>query len=359
MSNKLFEPLKIGSLALKNRITMAPMTRNRATSSNVPTDIMAEYYGLRADAGLIITEGTSPSPNGTGYPRIPGIYTDEQIAGWKKVTDAVHNKGGRIFLQLMHNGRIGHSSNLPEGAEVVAPSAIAAAGQVYSDTAGMVDHPVPRAMTTEEVKSTIGEYVIAAKNAIDAGFDGVEFHGANGYLIEQFINPRVNQRTDEYGGDIESRSRFLLEIVTKAITAIGKDKIGVRFSPYGVFNDMPVYDEIDETYQYLAGKLSDLGILYVHLTDHSAMGAPPVPQRVKDIIRHSFKNTLILCGGFDQHVAEKALENGDADLIAFARPFIANPNLVEDFRTGAELSQPDFEKLYTPGPEGYLDFQTV
>jgi N-ethylmaleimide reductase len=359
MESKLLSPFKLGTISLKNRMVMAPMTRSRATSDNVPTDLMAEYYGQRASAGLIITEGTSPSPNGVGYPRIPGIYNEAQIAGWKKVTDAVHEKGGHMFIQLMHTGRVSHISNLPAGAGVIAPSAVATAGQLYSDTMGMVDYTVPRAMTTDEVKATIAEYVQAAKNAVAAGFDGIELHGANGYLIEQFINPGVNLRTDEYGGSIEARCRFLLEIAIQAAAAIGKEKIGVRFSPYGAFNDMPAYDTVGETYTYLANKLNELGIVYIHVLDHSSMGAPPVSQSVKDLIRTTFKNTLIACGGFNAENAEAAIENGNADLIAFGKPYVSNPDLAQRFETGAELAQTDFTTLYTPGEKGYVDYASL
>ncbi|MGB4398896.1 MAG: alkene reductase, partial [Daejeonella sp.] len=238
----LFSPFSSRSLNLKNRTVMAPLTRSRATLDNIPTDLMATYYAQRSGAGLIITEGTSPSPNGLGYSNIPGIFNNQQVEGWKKITEGVHEKGGKIFIQFMHTGRVGHQLNLPDRAEILAPSAIAAAGQIYTVKEGMKDHPVPRAFTTQEIKSTINEFVEAAKNAVEAGFDGVELHGANGYLIEQFINPGTNSRTDEYGGNIENRSRFLLEIVEQTAKAIGKEKIGVRFSPYGIFNDMPAYD---------------------------------------------------------------------------------------------------------------------
>ena len=356
MSNKLFTPIQAGPVELRNRIVMAPMTRNRADASNVPTTLMAEYYGLRAAAGLIITEGTSPSPNGVGYPRIPGIYNAAQIAGWKNITNEVHAKGGHIFIQLMHGGRVGHPANLPEGAEMLAPSAVVAKGEIYTDKEGMQQQPAPRAMTTEEVKWTIQEYVQASKNAIEAGFDGVELHGANGYLIEQFINPVSNVRTDEYGGSIANRGRFLLEIAEQTAAAIGKDKVGVRFSPYGAFNDMPAYDQVDETYAYLAEELNKLEILYIHVLDHSSMGAPVVPQQVKDIIRNKFGNLIILCGGFDGSRAEQALENGAADLVAFGKPFVSNPDLVTRLELEAELNQTDFNTLYTPGPVGYTDY---
>lgn len=359
MSSKLFLPYESSGLKLKNRTVMAPMTRSRATSDNIPTDIMAEYYAQRAGAGLIITEGTPPSPNGIGYANIPGIYNSTQVQEWKKVTRAVHDHEGRIFVQLMHTGRIAHPLNLPADAEVVAPSAIAAAGQIYTVKEGMKDHPVPRALTTEEVKNTIKEYVRAAEYAVEAGFDGVELHGANGYLIEQFINPGSNIRTDEYGGSIEGRSRFLLEIAEQTVKAIGKNRIGVRFSPYGAYNDMKPYGEVDETYTYLTQKLNELGIAYVHILDHSPGGELPGILKVKEIIRAEFSNTLIFCGSFDKEKAERVLEKGQADLIAFGKSFLANPDLVERMKTGAELNTPDPSTFYTPGGEGYTDYPTL
>lgn len=338
---------------------MAPMTRSRATPDNIPVDLMAEYYRQRSGAGLIITEGTSPSPNGLGYSSIPGIFNQKQVEGWKKVTDAVHGEGGKIFIQLMHTGRVGHQLNLPEGAEILAPSAVKAAGQMFTVSSGMQDHPEPRAFTTEEVNTTIQEYVHAAKNAVEAGFDGVELHAANGYLIEQFINPGTNNRTDEYGGSIENRSRFLLEIAEQSANAIGKEKIGVRFSPYGAFNDMPAYGEVDETYTYLAEKLNELEVLYIHVLDHSEGNASPEITRAKDIIRSRFQNILIFCGGFNKQKAEDELKKGIADLIAFGIPFLANPDLVERMKTGAELNQPDFGTFYTPGEKGYTDYPNL
>jgi N-ethylmaleimide reductase len=356
MSDKLFLPYVSGSLELKNRTVMAPMTRSRATLDNIPVDLMAEYYRQRASAGLIISEGTSPSPNGLGYSSIPGIFNEKQIEGWKEVTDAVHQEGGKIFVQLMHTGRIGHPLNLPEGAEVLAPSAVKAAGQMFTVKGGMQDHPEPRAFSTEEVKSTIQEFVKAAQAAVEAGFDGVELHAANGYLIEQFLNPASNIRSDEYGGSIENRARFLLEIAEQTAQAIGKDKVGVRFSPYGVFNDMPAYDTVDETYTYLAEKLNELEILYIHVLDHSAGNNSPDVRRVKDIIRSRFQNIMIFCGGFDREKAEAELSKGIADLIAFGMPMLTNPDLVERMKNGSALNQPDFSTLYTPGEKGYTDY---
>lgn len=359
MSTKLFSPYISTGLDLVNRAVMAPMTRSRATSDNIPTDIMVTYYGQRAGAGLIITEGTSPSPNGVGYSCIPGLYNQQQLDGWKKITDAVHKKGGKIFVQLMHTGRIGHQLNLPEGAEVLGPSAIAASGQMYTVKGGMMDHPTPRAFTTDEVKNAIREFVEAGKNAIEAGFDGVELHGANGYLIEQFLNPHTNVRTDEYGGSIENRAKFLLEVAEQTARKIGSEKIGVRFSPYGAFNDIPAYDNVDETYTYLAEKLAALNIAYIHLLDHSSDNNQPEINGVKDIVRSKFPNTIIHCGGFNKHRAEAALESGKTDLIAFGVPFLTNPDLVKRMQTGADLNQPDFNTFYSPGEKGYTDYPVL
>lgn len=359
MSDKLLIPYVSGSLELKNRTVMAPMTRSRATSDNIPVDLMAEYYRQRATAGLIITEGTSPSPNGLGYSSIPGIFNQQQVEGWKKITGAVHNEGGKIFVQLMHTGRIGHPFNLPKGAEILAPSAIKAAGQMFTVNGGMQDHPEPLAFSAEEIKSTIKEFVDSAKNAIEAGFDGIELHAANGYLIEQFLNPATNIRTDEYGGSIENRSRFLLEIAKQIVQAIGKDKVGVRFSPHGAFNDMPAYDKVNETYTYLAKELNELDILYIHVLDHSQGNSSPEVAHVKDIIRSGFQNTLIFCGGFNKEKAENELNEGIADLIAFGIPFLTTPDLVERMKTGAELNQPDFGTFYSPGEKGYTDYPVL
>ncbi|MFD2570007.1 alkene reductase [Spirosoma soli] len=358
MAQKLFSEATLGALTLANHIVMAPMTRNRATADHNVTDIMATYYAQRASAGLIITEGIAPSANGNGYARVPGLYTAAQVAGWKKVTEAVHAKGGRIFAQLMHSGRIGHPVNMHEGAEVIAPSAIAAGGQIYTDTDGMQDHPTPRALTTEEVKLVVQEFVQAAKNAIEAGFDGVELHGANGYLIEQFLRSSSNQRTDEYGGSAENNARFALEIAEAVSKAIGKDKTGIRLSPYGVFNDMPYSPADDEIYTYVADKLSDY-VVYVHLVDHTSMGAPAVDPAIVEAIRATYEGALILSGGYDAERAEQALQSGQADLIAFGRPFIANPDLVDRLKEGAELAQPDFNTFYTPGEQGYIDYPAL
>lgn len=353
---KLFAPVTLGKLQLKNRIVMSPMTRSRAIG-NVPNALMAEYYSQRSNAGLIITEGTSPSPNGLGYSRIPGCFSKEQVEGWMKVTTAVHKQGGKIFVQLMHTGRISHSLNLPEGAQIIAPSAVKAKGQMWTDSMQLQDFPVPKAMDDDDLLLTLTEYAAAAKHAMDAGFDGVELHGANGYLLEQFISPVSNLRTDKYGGSIENRCRFVLEVVAAVAESIGKERTGIRLSPYGVASDMPPYPEIDETYTYLAEELNKLGIAYLHLVDHSAMGAPEVPLEIKKIIRTRFKNSLILSGGYDLERAEADIETGLADLIAFGRPFINNPDLVIRLENKLALSKElKMDLFYTPGEKGYTDY---
>ena len=353
---KLLTPYKLGSIELKNRIVMSPMTRCRAIG-NVPNDLIAEYYKQRSGAGLIVTEGTSPSPNGLGYARIPGIYSKQQVEGWKKVTSAVNHGGSKIFVQLMHTGRISHELNMPEGSQVLAPSAVKAAGQMWTDSHQMQDFPTPKAMTADDLSQTKAEFVTAALNAVEAGFDGVELHGANGYLLEQFLSPVSNIRTDTYGGSIENRSRFVLEVVTAVAEAIGKAKTGIRLSPFGVASDMPHYPEIDATYTYLAEKLNSIGIVYIHLVDHSAMGAPAVPHEFKKKIRGIFKNTIVLSGGYDKERAESDIESGLGDLVAFGRPFINNPDLVERFRNNWPLtSDLNMDLFYSADEKGYTDY---
>src|ERR1035438_137773 len=315
MNPDLFLATRLDGLQLKNRIVMAPMTRNRSLG-NVPQDFAATYYGQRSEAGLIVTEGTSPSPNGLGYARIPGLFSEEQIAGWQKVTEAVHRLDGRIFAQLMHTGRIGHPSNLPKGAELLGPMAEAAAGEIFTDSSGMQPHPVPRAMNESDLQHVMAEYMQAARNAREMDFDGVELHAANGYLLEQFLNPRINRRTDRWGGSVENRARLLLETTQAVAKSIGAERVGVRLSPHGVFNDMPTYEDVEKEYAWLAGQFSDLGIAYLHLVDHSSMGAPAVPDSTKAAIHKAFQGTLILCGGYDRVRAEVDLGTGRADLIA-------------------------------------------
>ena len=352
----LFEPLSTPALHLKNRMVMSPMTRSRAVEAQTPNALMAEYYAQRAGAGLIVTEGTSPSPNGIGYARIPGLYNEAQAKGWKLVTDAVHGAGGKIFIQFMHTGRVSAADNLPKGAEVVGPTDETLPGEMYTDAKGMQPHSKPRAMTEADIAKTIGEYVTAAKLAIQAGFDGIELHGANGYLIEQFLNANVNTRTDGWGGSAEKRNRFALEVAKACADAIGAKKVGIRLSPYGVFNNTGEFAGVDSQYVALVEALSKLGLVYVHQLDHSAMGAPPVPAELKAKLRKAFDGVFILTGGFDKTSAEAALAAKQADLIGFGRSFLANPDLVERFKAGAALNAPDFGTFYTPGAKGYTDY---
>jgi N-ethylmaleimide reductase len=355
----LLEPFQARNLPLGNRIVMAPMTRSRAVDANTPNALMAEYYAQRATAGLIVTEGTSPSPNGLGYARIPGMFNAAQVEGWRAVTRAVHECGGRIFLQLMHTGRVSHIANLPAGAEVVGPSPEVCPGEMYSDTQGMQPHTAPRAMLEADIARAVAEYAQSARLAVDAGFDGVELHAANGYLIEQFLNANVNHRTDGYGGSIGGRNRFALEVARATVAAIGSDRVGIRLSPYGVFNGTGAFADIEPQYLALVRELSTLGLLYLHCLDHSAMGAPPVPAAFKAALRAAFSGVFILAGGFDRAGAERALADKQADLIAFGRPFISNPDLVRRMRTGASLADPDASTFYLPGPKGYTDYPAL
>ncbi|MDN5288153.1 MAG: alkene reductase [Mucilaginibacter sp.] len=355
MKNIILSAYSKKAFHLKNRLVMAPMTRSRAIN-NIPNNLMAEYYGQRTGAGLIITEGTAPAPEALGYPRIPGIFSQPQIDGWKKVTDAVHAGNSKIFLQLMHTGRIGHDDNLPDGVHLVGASAIKAAGQIHTDTKGLQDHSQPTALTTQGVKDMINQYVIAAQNAIAAGFDGVELHAANGYLPEQFLNPNVNTRTDEYGGSIQARAKLILELAEKVADSIGNDKVGIRFSPYSNLGDLQPYApaEIHETYLYLAKELDKMGITYIHISIN-----PQAVKQTLDEMRASFTGTFILCNGHTPETALTALVNGSADLVAFGRSFLANPDLAERIAGNEPLNQPDFTTLYTPGAKGYTDYPTL
>lgn len=355
MDKKLFSQCNLGKLTLKNRIVMAPMTRCRA-QMGVPQDLMVKYYELRADAGLLITEGVAPSPNGLGYARIPGCYSSEQAQGWRKIAAAVHARGGKIFMQLMHTGRVTHPLNLPDGAEVIAPSAVQLTGQMWTDQKQMQSYPVPREMTKADIQKAVQEYAKAAKLAVEAGLDGVELHGANGYLIDQFLNPASNRRSDEYGGSSQNRIRFALEVAQAVVAEIGADRLGIRLSPYGVFNDMIAFEGLEEQYGLLTEKLSELGLVYIHVVDHSSMGAPEVKSSVKSLLRQKFKNSMILSGGYDAESAERDLLEGKGDLIAFGRPFISSPKLVDKFKKGSPLVTANPDTFYTPGEAGYSDY---
>ncbi|MDB5664365.1 alkene reductase [Cypionkella sp.] len=359
MTSSIFEPALLGPHQLKNRIVMNPMTRSRADVDAVPTPIMATYYGQRDTAGMIITEGIAPSPNGRGYARIPGLWNDTQVAAWKPVTTAAKAKGAVVFAQLMHTGRVSHPSNMPAGAKIVAPSAIALAGQMYTDADGMQDYPVPQEMTEADIQQAKAEIVTAAKNAIAAGFDGVELHSANGYLLEQFLSPDTNKRTDGWGGSVAKRSRFLLEVAQEVVAAIGGDKVGIRISPYGTASGMAAYAEVDETYLALMAALDKIGLVYVHLVDHAAMGNPAIPADFRAKLRAAWPRTFIVGGSLDAASAQAAVDAGAADLVGFGRAFLANPDLVARMQTGAELNAPDFATFYTPGEKGYTDYPTL
>ena len=346
----LFSQYTLGSIQLKNRVVMAPMTRARAIG-NIPNELMVKHYSDRAEAGLIITEGVSPSPNGLGYARIPGLYSEAQIAGWKAVTEGVHAKGGKIFVQLMHTGRQGHALNLPEGAKVVSASAIAAAGQMWTDAEGMKELPVPEAVT--DIPALIAEFVHSAKSAVEAGFDGVEIHAANGYLPMQFLNIAANQRTDNYGGSFENRNRFVLELAEAVAAAIGKDKVGIRLSPFNPFNDMKADEHEAEQYKALVEGLKKVGLTYIHFLTFA------MPAELVDELHQIFGGTFILNGGYTKDRAEADLTAGRAELISFGSSYISNPDLVSRLASGAALAAPDQATFYTPGEVGYNDYPAL
>ncbi len=357
MTDLLTSPYRLGDLELKNRVVMAPMTRSRAIG-NVANELIATFYGQRAaDAGLLLTEGTSPSPNGLGYPRIPGLFNAEQVRGWKLTTDAVHARGGRIFVQLMHTGRVGHVGNLPPGGRVLAPSVQALPDQkMWVDPDG--NQPLTPAveMTEADIETAIGEYVKSAELAIEAGFDGVELHGANGYLLEQFFSSTSNLRTDGWGGTLEKRARFVVEVARRSAAAIGGKRLGIRLSPYGVNGGMKVDPDVETAWPYLAGQMKEAGLVYIHVADHSAMGAPPVSASVKENIRKSFGGTIILAGGYDLASAESELVAKKGDLVAFGRPYLANATFLARAKAGEKLNAPDFATFYSPGAKGYTDY---
>jgi len=359
MSEKLFSGFKLGAVEVKNRIAMSPMTRCRATADHIPTPIMATYYAQRAEAGLIISEGIAPSPNGVGYARIPGLYNSDQVRSWRTVTNAVHQKGGRIFAQLMHTGRVSHPLNMPAGARIQAPSAVPLSGAMWTDQQQMQPYPVPEAMTEGDIAVAVKDFTDAAANAIEAGFDGVELHGANGYLIDQFLNAASNHRTDRWGGSVENRIRFAVEVARSVAARIGAGLVGIRVSPYGAFNDMKPDAEMDALYTTLAGVLGSLGLAYIHIVDHSSQGAPEVKPAIKQAIRTWFKRPIILSGGYDGARAEADLAAGKGELVAFGRPFIANPDLVARIRAGAALAVADGNTFYTPGEKGYTDYPVL
>lgn len=355
----LFAPVTIGAVQARNAIAMAPLTRQRADENGVPRPFVADYYDARATAGLIIAEGTQPSFMGQGYCRTPGIHTPEQVASWRHVTDAVHAKGGAIFLQIMHAGRIFHPLNRRTEAPGVAPSAIAAKGQIWTDQQGMLDLPTPRALETAEIPALVDEFVAAARNAREAGFDGVEVHAANGYLVNQFLATGSNQRTDGYGGSLSGRIRFAVEVTQGIAAAIGADRTGIRISPGHMFNDLVDANPL-ETHLALLDALDTAALAYVHLMLPDAfdpgLNNAGDPKALLAAIRGATKGNLISAGGFTRDSAQAALDDGTLQMVAFGRPFIGNPDLVRRLREGLPLAEANPELFYTPGPEGYSDY---
>jgi N-ethylmaleimide reductase len=349
----LFDSVRLGELELSNRIIMAPMTRSRAGDGDVPTDLAVEYYRQRATAGLIVSEGTQPSANGKGYCRTPGIYTAAQVAGWRKVTDAVHGEGGKIVLQIMHCGRIGVSQNKDPGAETIAPSAVRAAGQMFTDTAGMQDFDMPRALEAAEIPAMIAEFGKATANALEAGFDGVELHAASGYLPMQFLSTGTNKRTDRYGGSAENRVRAVVEMLDSMAKAAGPGRVGIRICPGVLFNDIQD-DDPAETYATLLKAIDPMGLAYLHLI---LLKSPQVDGL--EVAKANYTGNLILNDSITLERGNALVDSGEAAAVSFARHFLANPDLVRRLREGAELKHFDRKTLYSPGPAGYTDYPFI
>ena len=353
----LFDSYRLGNLTLANRIVMAPLTRNRAAAGNVPTALMAEYYAQRATAGLIVAEATQVVPEGQGYQDTPGIHSAEQVAGWKRVTDAVHAKGGRIFLQLWHVGRVSHVDLQPGGQAPVAPSAIRAKTKTFVGGT-FVDVSEPRALRLDEIPAIVDGYRKGAANAIAAGFDGVEIHGANGYLLDQFLRDGINQRTDAYGGSIENRARLLLEVAEAVVKEIGAERTAIRISPVTPANDA-VDSNPQPLFNYVVEQLDRLGLVYIHVIEGSTGGPRDNLSFDYGALRSRYRGAWIANNGYDRAMAENAVANGRADLIAFGRPFISNPDLVERLRKDAPLAQLNRATLYGGGAEGYTDYPAL
>jgi N-ethylmaleimide reductase len=354
MALDLFSPVSLGSIALKNRMVMAPLTRNRAGEGGIPQAMNVAYYEQRATAGLIITEATPISTMAHGYPALPGIYTDEQVAGWKKVTDAVHAKGGEIVLQLWHVGRISHPTLLPNGVLPVAPSAIKPAGKAFTYQ-GLVDYVEPRALDASEIPGIIADYVHATKCSLAAGFDGVEIHAANGYLLDQFLRDGTNKRTDNYGGSFENRARLLME-VTKAVVAVaGSDKVGIRISPVNPFNDMQDSNP-QALFNYVADALNQFNLAYLHVLEGGVHGGGVADPFDFSALRQLFKGAYLANLGYDKVRGNAAIASGHADAIAYGVPFIANPDLVQRYKTDAPLNEADSNTFYGGSEKGYTDY---
>lgn len=352
----LFSPVKMGDIELNNRILMAPLTRNRAhNDTDIPHDLGVEYYAQRASSGLIITEATQISAEGKGYISTPGIYTEKQVEKWREIVQAVHDKGGKIFLQLWHVGRISHESVLPEGQKPLAPSAVRADAQTYTKD-GPTDVSEPKAMSIQDIERTLDDYKKAAENAKKAGFDGVEVHGANGYLIDQFTRDHSNKRDDKYGGSVENRSRFLFEVLDRVISVWGAERVGLRLSPTGTFNDMGDSDPL-QTFGYIIDQLNNYNLSYLHMVERF----PGIENSNEDFaileqLYNRWQGFYIANGDYDYMKAKDAVEGGHAHAITFGRPFIANPDLPERLKRGAPLNEPDHDTFYGGGAKGYVDY---
>ena len=354
MASDLFSPVKLGSINLKNGMVMAPLTRNRAGENGVPQTINATYYEQRASAGLIISEATPISAMAHGYPALPGIYTDAQVAGWKQVTDAVHAKGGKIVIQLWHVGRISHPSLLPNNAQPVAPSAIKPAGQAFTYQ-GLVDYVEPRALEASELSGIVADYVHATKCALAAGFDGVEVHAANGYLLDQFLRDGSNKRSDNYGGSFENRARLLLEVVKAVVDVVGADKVGVRISPVNPFNDMKDSNP-QALFTYVVDALNAFNLAYLHVVEGGIHGGGIADPFDFVALRKHCKSPYMANLAYDKARGNTAIASGHADAVAYGVPFIANPDLVERFRTDAPLNAADASSFYGGTQQGYTDY---
>lgn len=354
----LFDPIRLGDIELRNRIAMAPLTRNRAVAGRVPSPLAVEYYRQRADAGLIVTEATQISPLGQGYLDTPGIYSREQVEGWKAVTRAVHERGGRIVVQLWHVGRISHVSLLPEGEVPVAPSAIAAKSKTFTRN-GFEDVSAPRALALDELPGIVEQYRVAARNAIEAGFDGVEVHGANGYLLEQFLRDSTNHRTDAYGGSIENRARLLLEVMRAVTAEIGAGRTGLRLSPVTPANDAALDSDPQALFNYVAEQLAPLKLAFLHVIEGATGGPRDVAPFDYAALRARVKAPWIVNNGYDRDMAIEAVADGRADVVAFGRPFISNPDLVQRLRVGAPFAALDRDTLYGGGAKGYTDYPAL
>ena len=356
--NDLFAPVQLGPLTLANRIVMAPLTRSRAGAADVPSEMAIEYYVQRASAGLIIAEATQVSPQGKGYVYTPGIYSADQVHAWKKITDAVHAAGGKIFLQLWHVGRISHSSLQPDGALPVAPSAIKPQGQAYTE-AGFVPLETPRALATSEMPEIVQQYRTGAENALAAGFDGVEIHAANGYLLDQFLRDKTNQRTDAYGGSIENRARLLMEVTAAVVKVWGGERVGIRLSPLSTFGDIADSDP-QTLFSYVVEQLNKFKLVYLHVIEGDTGGTRELPGGFDpQILRRLFNGVYMANNGYDRSMALSARVNNTAELIAFGRPFIGNPDLVARLKIAAPLNDPDPATMYGGGAKGYIDYPTL